>query len=840
MTIMTFFYSIPIVFSQFYGWPTGGPEMDGTNLTINSTVYADNNRVRVTDTTHLGGNLYELDITAPDGVADISTLDLHDAGKWGFIIQMEDPNTNTTGQNTRIEFQSFTPLSSTTGKLTVVLPTGVIWPSFNFAANSRVQLIRVMVYENLYLQRNGKLTCHPYNHNDGTGGVVVFVTNGTTYFNGGVIDASAKGYYHNEDSIVLGVGGAGTPYNQGSPNDGYSAGIYPYARVPLAGGSLAPVSFDYDKTKNGEWCSDHPNAEPMPDIYDLDNINYPGQDGYGATNNGGIGTTTSGVVTYHPAAPVGSTAWDTLVMGKSGLPGSKAGDGGGAGGDGGHGGGNNIFPTGQPGALGQAGPKGGDVGGGARGGGIILLKTRGINKNLVSNAYPMLLAMGENGIGGENGKKGGDGGQGGLGADGGCNTDLPPKIVPPGEIGGMGWSGIGSGGGDGGGGGSSGSIWVMKKTSVSMVNHARWNAGNFGPAGHGGYSLRQRRLPLPVNYRDGSGQPTSLTNLICNTHDYYHCPPGCELKEVCDCDTVFEYLANEMSSFTIGNNTSYPYYLESGTKRLYYDPNYVDQKGNDPEKTLYFQGVGPDNCPVNFRCVMRNKYLFDSLMQKMFGVRDLESFISDPLPTSFDLGINFAEQPNSDRVNMDFIGYGENHRVFEYTLSKGELKDVDDPSHPTVYDGHCAIKDEIVITYIHPDSIDFSGEWYPTRIDFPFYEKTGPDGFDGTSGDFDGDNFSEDSDAPFIIPEDKNTIRYKEFTDFAIVKGISAVESSSIQITLDTEITTTAQYELYDIQGRLIAKGTINGAYTIQNLRRAVYFLKLQSGELMDVKKIGL
>ena len=322
--------------AQFYGWHN--PSLltaahDGVTFTVasNTTEYADNNRVRVTASTHLGGDDYMLDVSAPSGIA-LTSLDFP-ADKWCFMIQMEDPGSPSTykvGTNTRLDVVSFDPIL---GELYVRVPTpaGVtVTPAaFQYGVNDRVQLIRVPTYRWLYLEPRGVLTCHPYNHADGTGGVLPFVVSTNVYFNGGIINASGKGY-HIGGSYTLGQGTAGAPANPSKTgSQGWPGGPFPYASINSHGfGTNPPLTLD--PIDNGYLCGIPGTGSPAD--FDLTNM-MPGNTGHDANNAAASANNTSGTIeTYDPTTPTTSSAWSVIRMGNAGDPGSYGATGGGGGG----------------------------------------------------------------------------------------------------------------------------------------------------------------------------------------------------------------------------------------------------------------------------------------------------------------------------------------------------------------------------------------------------------------------------------------------------------------------------------------------------------------------------
>jgi hypothetical protein len=527
--------------AQFAGWPAGEfvSEVDYSGTTaINSEVFMDDNRARVTAATlHSSSPLqYDLTITPPTGVA-LSALNFP-ADKWCLLIQMEDHTSTNVGNHTRVNVVSY---NSGTGVLRVEAPNG--WPNFSLGTNDRVQIIRVPIYWNLDLDPEGIMTCAPYNHSDGTGGIVPFVVANNLEFNGGIISAASKGYHYGwATTPQLGQGGAGnsapayTGLGGGTAGGPYAGPVEEFYYLPDNGippfppgaGTEPPITIN-DNHLHGYLCSDVLGRSEF-DFNASDLINattitiFNGNNGDVADNSfltPGTSTAFGSLIHYNPSAPTKSFPWVTLRMGNSGNPGADGGQGGGGGGFGGTGGFNSSinFPIG--GVTGWGGQSGGNVGEGGRGGGIVLVKVNTYSINVASGAK-MIFADGQNGQHGRPGGNGGKGGAGGLGASGDC---FGGQIVPPGGVGGFGESGIGAGGGDGGNGGDCGTIWIMRKSigMASLSSHVSIKGGRRGGAGMGGYSTKWLTLPLANNY-EHLGSTGDISVLPCNPKDWHFCP----------------------------------------------------------------------------------------------------------------------------------------------------------------------------------------------------------------------------------------------------------------------------------------------------------------------------
>lgn len=809
--------------AQFIGWPNNSgaqaTEEDVLTKTITTTEYTDNDRVRVTASTQISfsPDQYELDVSAPSGMS-LSSLSFP-AGKWCLLIQMEDPSGSfNVGQHCRGEVVSF---NSSTGKLVLEIPSTNTYPALTFATNSRVQLLRVPVWRTINLESGGELTCAPYNHADGTGGIVAVVAGSILNFKGGIINASGKGY-HVGGSYTLGTGGAGqnaaSAWTGGTL--GFSYGPYPYPHNSIVNGNPPPAGFN--PLLNGYMCSQNLSADAFVDM-DISGHTIPARNGGDADNTLIAGSSTSGTIDhYFPSNPVNSSAWSILMMGNSGDPGANGGNGAGGGGYGGTGG-NNLLGIGTAGVIGQNGGVGGNAGDASRGGGIVLLKINSFSKTSnITSTRKMIFADGRNGNYGTNGGAGGDGGEGGLGADGGCNGI---QIVPPGSIGGYGQSGIGAKGGTGGDGGECGAVWLMKRSTGALSGHVSLRGGKGGAGGAGGYSKDYLGLPLAMNWL-----APGLSALPCNLKNYYMCYPtySCPDYEVCDCDKVFEQLKDIGSGFTI-SNSSMPYSIDkTGFESVWYTDDY----NNDGSmvKALYFTDL-TGACPVKYKCVMARQELYKDMLDKMYKKKDLQTYIP-ATGTTYKVGVNTISLA-SGNVELDYYDGTKTWKVLQYRPSVDELEDKDDPNHPIVYAMNC--------DFSYPNGSGGygggGGTFEPPRKN-PEVKliKTGDDGDDGgdePDGDGDPDYFAEDDNAPFIGK--------KPLTETTDLISVHNQQHSSATSVIEVELITKetiADYLLYDISGKLIEKGRIEGKKQFSGLPKGIYVLVVKTSDATDVKKL--
>ena len=181
--------------AQFYGWTPANS--DGAK-TITTSVKYDENRAQVTAATNTSGTLYTLTLSNPTGLNLYSQI-LFSADDWCLMVQMEHTASsgNKIGVNCGVKVISYTPdVGGTSATLNIDVFGSNSWPSFDFGTGSKVQILRVPAFSNVDLNPKGKITCEPYNHDDGTGGIVAFFVSGTLNFNGGIVNVTGKGYLH--------------------------------------------------------------------------------------------------------------------------------------------------------------------------------------------------------------------------------------------------------------------------------------------------------------------------------------------------------------------------------------------------------------------------------------------------------------------------------------------------------------------------------------------------------------------------------------------------------------------------------------------------------------------
>ncbi|MBR9859824.1 T9SS type A sorting domain-containing protein [bacterium] len=824
--------------AQFAGWPSSSssPEVDVISKTVSTQEFLDEDRARVTAVTQTSvtPEVYELTVSPPSG----KTLpDLNfPANKWCIVIQMEDnTGSNKVGQHCRVKVLSY---NSGTGILEVEIEGTNVWFSPTLTSTTRVQVQRVPVYWDLDLNDGGELTCHAYNHGDGTGGIAALVVGNSLDFNGGIIHAIGKGYHYDwSGGPDLGIPGSGlsAPSYNGS-GGGWPGGPYAYpissSSSPngIIQGEAPPIGLD--NTVGGYLCS----SDPTRDFLNF-KINSPdpsnGQDGDAANNavNPGTYTNLGNVVHYDPASPNVSSPWTVLRLGDAGNPGIKAGDGGGSGGFGGTGGNNsNSVSSPYSNSAGNAGGNGTEAAEGARGGGIVLIKmnTYAKSANIASNRK-MIFVDGANGHHADPAGDGGTGGDGALGADGGCFS--PTEIILPGGTGGFGESGIGAEGGSGGSGGACGTLWIMKASpsGFALGPHVSLRGGRGGGGGPGGYSVKYENLPLALNYSGG----LTIDQIACNSYGWEFCEPPLPPIEIetCDCEEVFTYIGTNLSIMRVVNNSGTPtdgspWIIDdnTGTDFIYFSGNH------DGQPVLYYTTTsGPYT--YRYNCYMYRHDLFYDMMEKMFKVEPLQTYTPGT-------GNNLLVGANSAIIdfgtgNVD-IKYGS-HRILFYEPNgflRDDLTDVDDPRKPIVHSGNCQYDYADYITYLQSLG---SGENGPVFKIIKYKEKTGPDGSDGTD-EPDGivpDNFFADGPAPEAFP-DQNDNHFLELTEIAEV-----IQKPDEQIVLQANnIETEVSYFVYSMDGRLIYSGSFTNNLILNPLSQGSYVIILEQDGNYDRRKL--
>ncbi|HCS20386.1 MAG TPA: hypothetical protein DIW47_07470 [Bacteroidetes bacterium] len=470
-----------------------GNASDGNGGGSSGIIYEDNNRAKVASFT---SSSVTIDPTTSHGTFVV--------GDKVLLVQMKG---GTIGAHEALTVSSV--FLNTIG----FTPGLVHFANYSVAGSARVQIIKINEYYDYGLS-GAIVTCHAWDGN--TGGIVCFMVQRNFTQSSGAITVAGKGFL--PESITWGVGGYGgfrsTNYGTGGvAGPGTDAG---------AGGGGTPCN-----TK----CFD---GVDVPSI-------IPGYSGGVGENcipcSGLSGTSTTG----SPVLQANSTLNTNVIMGNAGYyPSGQGGGDGGPGGGGGAGGGASTTNPGSDGALGTHGNSGGAVGQGAAGGGIIYIKAGSYS---ITGAGKVFYS---NGGQGENGKPGLNGGNGGQGGNGGMGSCISGTANGGGGTGGSGFPGSGSGGGDAGNGGSAGYIWLISQSAPHGVNssHVEVNGGAGGKGGPGGFSYSLQCM---------AGGAIDFTGC---TLDISDCTTGiapCGDEHICDCDQVYEYLAQATSSSVSGS-----------------------------------------------------------------------------------------------------------------------------------------------------------------------------------------------------------------------------------------------------------------------------------------------
>ncbi|MDI1235669.1 MAG: T9SS type A sorting domain-containing protein [bacterium] len=480
------FTSPSLLKGQMIGWPAALPSQDFPS----------------------GGGIVEMDqvrakatgvISGATNITFTNAVGTFSIGDYVLIIQMEGIN------NGMHEMRYINSIISPT-LFTISAPVS----SNPYNTADVVQIVKVPVYDEVFLASGDEITCSPYNSVNGTGGILTFIANDIRFQTGGYFNVSAKGFEYN----LSGIGTGGTGAIASSIYGGGGAGGMPVV------------------TNYPTYCPPLILATP----------GTGGGQGDPGDNLGNNGTTTTGTLTTHS----NSSLYNIIAMGDCGDAGIKGGKGGGAGGHGGIGGQSNSICSGGSalqGAVGSNGEIGGDAAKGGRGAGIMLIKIHnGISYTSTPNNKLRFIANGENGAPGLCPNIGGFGGAGGVGTPGCCSG----SDYANGNYGGFGGPGNGAGGGDGGSGGEHGTIWLKFKTSVPGTLIAGNFAVNGGKGGAGGLGAKA----YETNYISTNPWP------FCTTPTY--CPPSpAQPRHFCDCDKAFQLLSKTSGSSFSSSGTTF-------------------------------------------------------------------------------------------------------------------------------------------------------------------------------------------------------------------------------------------------------------------------------------------
>lgn len=192
-------FAVPVK-AQMIGWPTST-----TNLTVSSgiTHNADAARANVSFITGTSPVV----ITFQNETTDFNATKLTNLNPNNYllIIQMEGP---TAGIHERI-------LINNINFLTKTIEVNVSALNNTYSLVNKVQIIKVEIYDEVTLNDGGKITCSKYDRIKGHGGVLPMIMNKFT-INGGVVDASGKGFDCNQTMGLSGLGAINNPWSMGA------------------------------------------------------------------------------------------------------------------------------------------------------------------------------------------------------------------------------------------------------------------------------------------------------------------------------------------------------------------------------------------------------------------------------------------------------------------------------------------------------------------------------------------------------------------------------------------------------------------------------------------------
>lgn len=524
--IKTYSVTIPLI----PGWGNGH---DG-NVTINGIYYTDDDR-------YIVNGIYVGNVVGLNGIGGVWNFATNDAV---IIIQMEPGATGTVGR-----FELANVVSVSYPQITVSASADL--SGFDLSNGGKVQCIIVPQFSALTLVAGSFVTCQPYDHSTGTGGILTFmVSRQLTIDQDAVINASEKGY----GPTIINT----TRYGYG----GYGGAGAIACPTQSPGGTSVPL-MNGTNGKSGPSCAiDGGGLTALPGLCYTGLVNLTGAfggDGGQPDNAGTPGTVSDPPFDFGFDVP----ASYLLVMGASGK-GGDGGNGGGAGGTGGGGGGGAPGNNGDPGLVGTDGNQGGDGGLGGRGGGAILILAHDISVTATATNQVLIFSNGATGGMGLSGGTDLTKGAGGNGGDGG----LGDCTQPSGSGGAPGMRGNGADGGNGGDGGSAGTVWALYSVSAGTCNLTATNitlqGGACGVGGPGG-----PYYPTPAGFG-----VTKIYDLIpCSYPVIYYCPVYKTEPIICNPFRVYATLANTTNnSGTIPNLNfyssltpppPYPYYSVS-------------------------------------------------------------------------------------------------------------------------------------------------------------------------------------------------------------------------------------------------------------------------------------
>ncbi len=500
-----------------YGNSTN-PVIPDPSLTTGSYLYTDDTRARVIN-------------APPPAYAPTFTIAIDNehgtfaAGDEVLLIQMKGVNIGVHQNAIVAMYTSGSPSTLTLNP--VDMPTGV-YPGYNtvtYLSTERLQVIKINNYGNFTIT-DGVVACHPWDDNDGTGGILCMAVDTTLTINGGVFTAAASGYKAIESPVLFRGSNAGELKNSAN-NNASRSGVTQFG----CAGSAGTVTLTGAATSG-------------------DTATPPVLKGAADTGTGII----YGTPNLNQSFIIGTPGYYTSGYG-SGLYNA------GGGGHGGDGAATGCNPPNTSGSLGNDGGSGGASGIGGNAGGGIYIKANTIN---VYTPDSVFFAYGADGTYGEDGGDGGVGGAGGIG--GNYCTSCPSITSWNGQYGGWGDNGIGGDGGDGGDGGHPGTIWIAANSSIGIMNsNFNVDGGDGGLGGYNGFGTNNF-TPTSINITnpcDGSSC-TTYTSVPCNPQEIF-----CFLK-LCQYATPLVPTTTITFSIVSSSATDYVIYDKAtGTLTLY-------------------------------------------------------------------------------------------------------------------------------------------------------------------------------------------------------------------------------------------------------------------------------
>lgn len=783
MGILTLFSGLS--WGQFM---SGYPSMTRANPSSGEW-YADDNRAQVTTITPWGANM-KLNLEPSTISGSFS------ASNRAIVIQMIG-SSSYIGHWEEVDIINVNPSGDE-------LEVSLLSRGYSTAdPNDRVQVIQLEQFGDLTLDKVF-VKCHPWDGN--TGGVLALKTNSIT-MKSSVITAAGCGF---------------------KPEDGYSFG---------KGGQGAPGDTYYDGNGGGEYSLYfEPCLTPDPAQVNK-HTGTLGTDGDPqVTSNVTQPTSANNIFGSYPLPNAPSYI---AIMGNAGYIDFGVAYQGGVGGNGdGHGGkggasGAPIPELGMDGSVGLDGGKGGNQGRGARGGGIILLKTKYIEDGdgQQQNISRWLDVSGANGANGEPGQVGGKQGFGGLG---GTGIIVGSDVYYSGAIGGSGEPGDAAGGGDGSYGGAPGTIQLAGNPTLAGKSQfyegfgsfqSKWigiSPGKNGIGGKGAYKLPPYQLSVSsVILPDGLGNGYDL----CTSGGGGGVSPP-HYTQICDCDMAM-----------------YPFTLYQQNTASTYTYIAIEDATNVPDwKTKYDIGNGKlistdEVNKIEYHCRFHHKDEATEIFKAIAHLGKKSRMNKDIVLPAIRVDLNSP-------VNDHFVYKFKDDNGYEAIIYESEVSDPDNIIQKIDFD---AEDEQYSASYsrcnqYNPPSEDV-GE--TSVLDELIMTDSGPDGNDPRGhviySNNPSDHFGEDYNAMSIIPKRKQgdasgiSIRHNSIAD-----EIRVVDD--LFINPDVEASKhSMQCELYDLSGRLISSQTTfepSIQLNTRTLSAGVYILKVIKGSRMATSRI--